>query len=108
MSFSDAASKQAIVDAGGVAVVVAAMRQHATDGGAAHGMRRGQRTVQRDACEQAVVDDGGAVVVAAMEQYVADAVLQRYGRGALMNLSCGDAVHAGDRERWGVMAIAGR
>ena len=40
----------------------------------------------------AVVDDGGVVtLVAAMEQHAADAELQRYGCGALMNLSFSDA-----------------
>ena len=97
LSTGDAACKQAIVDAGGVAVVVAAMRHHATD---AKVRRRGCCALRSlssgdAACEQAVMDGGGvAAVVAAMGEHPTDAEVQLYGCGALINLAIGDAAYA--------------
>ena len=98
--YGDAACVQAVVDGvqadvdgGGVAAVVAAMRQHKADA-----------ALQRDgcfalanlaiiggaACKQAIVDGGGvAVLVAAMGRHTANAEVQRWGCGALCELADG-------------------
>ena len=86
--------RHAVLSAGGVAVVVAAMGNQADD-----------VTVQRhgcdamwsiaagnEACKQAVLDAGGvAAVVAAMEGYANDLEVQQCGCGALRSIAAGDA-----------------
>ena len=91
------ACKQAIVDAGGVAAVVAAMGQHTADAKLQRwGCRALRNLACRDAaCKQAVVNGGAVVaVVAAMGQHTADAELQRLGRGALWELELACALAA--------------
>ena len=90
----DAACKQAVVSAGGPAVVVTAMQAHTADVGV---QRRGCQMLANiacgdAACKQAVVAAGGpAVVVTAMQAHTSDVDLRRDGWLMLANIACGDA-----------------
>ena len=92
LAYGDLARLQAVVDAGGVAAVVAAMGRHPAD---AEVLRRGCGALQNLAYGdvarmQAVVDAGGvAAVRAAMRRHARDAKVQRWGRGTLRNLAYG-------------------
>ena len=94
LAFGDVAFAQAVVEGGGVAVVVAAMRRYTADADVQHSGCGALRNLAfADAvCAQAVVDGVGvAAVVTAMRQHTVDAELQRLGCGALCNLAFGDA-----------------
>ena len=93
LGYGDAALVRAVVDGGGVAAVVAAMRQLAA---VSEVQRSGCGALASltfdEVCTQAVVDAGGvAAVVAAMGQHAAYAGLQRFGSCMMSNVSCGDA-----------------